>query len=570
MNDLILLNLDGDQLLGCDRVSPQGRQPVRLQAVTPSAAVIELATDPAVRHIAWLDQRWAASARPVHEWPALLRQPLELLHYGAGQQTARAGQALGFVYFDTPYLLPAPTGNRVPTWLVSPAAGICRGDLFSTHLFDPNAPTWTVALWAFAYRLMAGGAFPYSTPDLFTAPDQAVATAPKLVFTTWEAAWFVRRVYGAKWLPFWLAGEWWRRQRLPLATALRAWFTSRPPAMDTQPLQALHAEVTESLTDAQEDGDQEVDVILPTLCRPEHLQNVLEDLARQTIPPCTVYVVDQRLPADADVATKMPTLFRVEGKNWPFRLDHTVVNWVGACRARNLALAKASSRWVLFLDDDVRLDPVFLANMLTAARRYQVGAVNATVVNPPFKKPTPAVPWPHAWARFGTCAGLVERTFATAIGGFDERLEGGFGEDTEYGIRLRLTGANIICLPNEIVRHLKAPRGGFRFDYPHPWRGGAVKPNPSPTVMLPRLIHDSPDMLAGYRLHYTLGALAHTSCWRWPQKLREVDQGWAASLHWAAYLRDHSPAPTRCETVKIKNWKRRKTGSNKHLRQECE
>lgn len=276
-----------------------------------------------------------------------------------------------------------------------------------------------------------------------------------------------------------------------------------------------------------------VDVILPTLGRPGPLADVLADLAHQTHLPTSVLVVEQAppgCPCLPDAVTAPP---------WPFRLIHRRVEWVGACRARNLAIADATAEWLLFLDDDVRLPPGFLSALLRVAMRYEVNAVNARVDTPRPGRPG-AVAQKQAqvrvWPTFGTCAALVRRVLAVACGGFDERLDGGFGEDWEFGLRLRQASACILYAPEASALHLKASAGGFRYEFPHPWRGASVRPRPSPTIMLARQLHYTPTQQQGYRLAYVLERLGAVPCWCWPEEWRRIRREWAASEQWAGAL----------------------------------
>jgi hypothetical protein len=296
--------------------------------------------------------------------------------------------------------------------------------------------------------------------------------------------------------------------------------------------------------------DTSIDVIIPTLGRPECVADVLTDLARQTRLPTRVIVVEQAPPGCPCLPDTMPAA------PWPFRLEQRRVEWVGACRARNLALAAATAEWVLFLDDDVRLAPGLLAQLLEVAAAWHGDAVNARVETPGRAAPpapahsaakAAATPPPvRPWPTFGTCATLVRREPAVACGGFDERLEGGFGEDWEFGLRLRHGGVSVLYAPGAPVLHLKASAGGFRYEFPHPWRGAPVEPRPSPTILLARQLHFTTEQQRGYRLAYTLERLGAVPCWRWPGEWRRVRREWATSKQWAGELarRPSAPPPT--------------------------
>lgn len=86
------------------------------------------------------------------------------------------------------------------------------------------------------------------------------------------------------------------------------------------------------------------------------------------------------------------------------------------------------------------------------------------------------------------------------------------------------------------VLHLKAPVGGFRYTFPHPWRTDPVPPRPSPTVLYTQQKHGTPAMQAGYQLFYVLKQLAAI---RLSQGLLEplrIRQRWRSARRWAAWL----------------------------------
>ncbi len=283
----------------------------------------------------------------------------------------------------------------------------------------------------------------------------------------------------------------------------------------------------------------DVDAIIPTLARPEHCLNLLRDLAAQTVPLRRVFLIEQS--PEPGAASELQPLTQMP---WPFELCHRLVPWVGACRARNAAIAEAAAEWLFLLDDDIRLEPDCVSGLIELGSAYGVDAVNAAV-REPSERPTPhdGVQMPFCWRQLGSGSALVRRDAALRAGPFDERLEGGFGEDWEFGLRLRLTGANVLAAPAVRVLHLKAPRGGFRFRFPHPWLTDKVQPCPSPTFALARRLHYSREQQCGYRLAYLLKRLRASAPWRWPG----IFAAWRRAEYWALRLeltRTAAPAPT--------------------------
>ncbi len=275
-----------------------------------------------------------------------------------------------------------------------------------------------------------------------------------------------------------------------------------------------------------------VDVVLPTLGRAAAVRDVLADLARQTVLPRRVIVVEQNPQPDG--TSELADLSR---QSWPFALHHRFVRWAGACRARNLALAECTAEWLLFVDDDVRLRPTVVAELLSTQQAYGVAAVDALALRPQ-EQPRYAQRHgvPYAWDGFSTCCALVRRAAVIAAGGFDERLTGGYGDDFDLGLRLHLQGVNVLLAPACRVEHLYVPAGGFRFPLPPPWAAANPAPRPSPTMLLWRHQYFTPDQHHGFKLFYLLSQLLRSRPWSWLTEWRRLRPAWDASESWAARL----------------------------------
>ena len=468
-------------------------------------------------HVAWYDRHLEPWLRDPATWPELLRHSLEVLHLGCLQRTDLAVRELGRVDFDSPFLLPGPADRRYPTWLVAPAGGIAPAALVRALGLDPRLGL-AAALLDLGRQAQREGLFLYSEPALLARPvPEAVRASLRFELDRREIALLIGRGYGRQWLGF---------QALAAALFDRAlpspvgWRASARPAVDREALARLHPSV-----DLPAAG--EVDAVIPTLGRPGPLRDVLEDLAAQTVPPRRVIVAEQRPPGVEPAS--------LDGV-WPFELVPRTVEWTGACRARNLALQEVRSPWVLFLDDDVRLAPGTVTQLLALARAYGVGAVNASVFLPHQAAEAGPGGLPGVWSTFGTCAALVETAALREAGPFDERLEGGYGEDKELGIRLRQAGCSVLYAPAVRVLHLKATAGGFRHEVRFPWQREPVQPRPSPIFLYARNKHATVAMQQGYRLFYALDRLRSVPALARPGELLRILRGWERSAHWAERL----------------------------------
>lgn len=458
--------------------------------------------------IAWHDRGLEPWLSDPETWPALARHRLRVLHLGCMQRTDLAAGSLGYVDFDEPGLLPGPADRRFGTPLISPAAGLIHAAALRALAPDPGWSSLTGFLFDLGLRGARHGLAPRSDPALLRGPLPPLAK-PELPEA--DLARLIRRVYGRKWVGFWFLARLLHDDRIALLPALRGWTASAPGRIDEAQLAALHP--------ALPPGEEAtVDVLIPTLGRPGPLRDVLDDLARQTLRPRRVIVVDQA--GDPEPSG-----------DWPFEIVHLAQPEPGACRARNAGLREARSEWVLLLDDDVRLRPGLIDHLVRSARAYDVEAVNAAVHLP---GETPAGGPPRPWPVFASGASLVSARSLAAAGGFDERLEGGYGEDYEFGLRLRLAGAEVLYAPGEPVLHLKAPAGGFRERTGSlPWSGDPVPPRPSPPVLYSRRKHHTPPMQNGYRLYYSLKRLARAPWTSRLRELRDLSRQWERAAWWA-------------------------------------
>ena len=91
-----------------------------------------------------------------------------------------------------------------------------------------------------------------------------------------------------------------------------------------------------------------ISVIVPTICRPEHLERALRSLAAQTRAADEVVVVLPSAPSPCDVIAAGASAVQVRGSE------------AGIVAAVNLGLATASGDVVALLDDDAEAPPHWL------------------------------------------------------------------------------------------------------------------------------------------------------------------------------------------------------------------
>lgn len=231
---------------------------------------------------------------------------------------------------------------------------------------------------------------------------------------------------------------------------------------------------------------ERVSVILPTLGRPELVARVLDDLRAQTVAPAEVICVDQNGPpgpgatAYEGFADLPLTVIRQDG--------------TGQWRARNEAVARATGDVLLFVDDDSRVAPDFVAQHLLALARYGAdvsagGSISAV-----------GAPVPESYGffraadQFDSGNALVRRALLERLGAFDRQYDRMPGGDGDFGMRAYLDGALVVHNPLAARAHLKAQTGGLRtFGSLDSYRvAGRFTPRPRPSVVYYAKRHLSP------------------------------------------------------------------------------
>ncbi|MBT1544737.1 glycosyltransferase family 2 protein [Curtobacterium aurantiacum] len=123
----------------------------------------------------------------------------------------------------------------------------------------------------------------------------------------------------------------------------------------------------------------DVDVLIPTVGRPAELATTLAGLAAQTEVDLRVVLSDQSADGDAASAPAVAAMLRVlEAQGRPVVLL-THPERRGLAEHRQFLLDHAEAAAVLFLDDDVWLEPGSIARMLDALRTLGCGFVGSAV-----------------------------------------------------------------------------------------------------------------------------------------------------------------------------------------------
>ncbi len=222
-----------------------------------------------------------------------------------------------------------------------------------------------------------------------------------------------------------------------------------------------------------------ISAIVPTIGRVDSLNALLDSLAAQT---CKV---DEVIVASAD----QETFVRSSG----LVLKQIVVSPPNAVRQRMAAIDIARGEYLLFLDDDVVLEPDCVQHMLSASEANDdVVAVTADFSNQPWPEPTriwqlylrhvlnlehdewqgrvvgpllrfgfnpvPSTAQSMEW--LGSGSSLVRRSAFVAVGGFSDFFlhRCTINEDVDLGLKLQRAGRIMFC-PDARMAHHHAPSG---------------------------------------------------------------------------------------------------------------
>ncbi|GGQ40411.1 glycosyltransferase family 2 protein [Couchioplanes azureus] len=224
-----------------------------------------------------------------------------------------------------------------------------------------------------------------------------------------------------------------------------------------------------------------ISVVLCTRNRPGHLRTALASLQRLAYGTFEVVVVDNGSDTDAT--------HRIVAELGDPRIRSVDAPVPGLSRARNVGLRHARHDVVAYTDDDVVVDPGWLAG-ISAGFRSEPGvscvsgmvpsveltspcqayfdkrvtwARNSVRESFSLRRPRPAEPmFPFEVGRFGTGANFaIRRETVLALGGFDEGFgvgsPTGGGEDIDMFVRVLLSGHTLVYEPSAIIWHRHRP-----------------------------------------------------------------------------------------------------------------
>ena len=196
--------------------------------------------------------------------------------------------------------------------------------------------------------------------------------------------------------------------------------------------------------------DPMVSIIIPTLNRYSYLKDALHDLEKQEYLNFEVIIVDQSEPFNEKFYEQ-------------FNLDIVLIRQkeMALWLARNNAIRKSKSDYILFYEDDVRVQSQWIFNHLKTIDYFQ-SDVSVGVFYPKGE----AIPKEklnfHLAAQFPSGNAMVKKTVFKKTGLFDCQFERMRMGDGEFGARCIKNGIFLISNPKAFCEDVKAPEGGLR------------------------------------------------------------------------------------------------------------
>ena len=401
-----------------------------------------------------------------------------------------------------------------PTWQMSSVVGAIKAStvLLTDIKYWETSDNLDFVLNSIAKLYQPLGMFCYSEPQLIAVSKSQLAFKTA---TSKELFCFVSQQYKWVWKHFLLLCLVIYEKRLPLLP----WFFSIFKSIQKKQIADLNFESYEPVINWE---TETIDVIIPTIGRKQYLYDVLKDLSVQTHLPKNVIIVEQNPVQDSE-----SELDYIHNEVWPFQIKHIFTHQTGACQARNKALALLESNWCFFNDDDNRFDERLIEEAIKFLKEFNLNVFSTNYL---LRDEIQLYNRISQTTIFGSGNSFVRSNIAKTIP-FELKLEFGYGEDTEYGLKLRKSGYDIVYNPSTRIIHLKAPMGGFRTKFVHPWENQLIQPKPSPTIMWVKQKYNTKKQLLGYKIRLFLKVYKY-QFW----KVKTFQKQWEQSNYWTKII----------------------------------
>ncbi|MEZ4795951.1 MAG: glycosyltransferase [Flavobacteriaceae bacterium] len=423
---------------------------------------------------------------------------------------------IGFV--DSSPFIKINKNVTYPTWLMSSCIGAIHAEVLLKYDFNEfKNDSFEYALNSIAKIGMLNGLFCYSEPNLLQSNSIKLPPFKTKTKTLFK---FIKQHYKSGWIFITFFNSLIYEKKLLILPLLVSIFNSKKQA-------SLNFNNIAVKSSRRNNNNLTIDVVIPTIGRKPYLYDVLQDLSKQTLLPKQVIIVEQNQNQNSK-----SELDYLKSNNWPYKIKHIFIHQTGACNARNIALENVKSEFVFLADDDIRFDVHTLKKALSQMNDYGLKAATLSCLKKGEKETKNNI---MPWHTFGTASSIILSSITKSIH-FDLAYEHGFGEDGDYGMQIRNLSQDVGYLPDCSLLHLKAPVGGFRTKFEHPWEKEKILPKPSPTVMLFNLKHRTKFQLLGYKTILFLKFFKLQSNKNIFTYMSNMKKRWNKSIYWAQHL----------------------------------
>ena len=426
----------------------------------------------------------------------------------------------GIEYVDQLPFINVKQGVKYPTWTMSSDIGVIKGKtLLKFKPLLKGIQSFPYLLNSVAKVGQQNGLFCYSDPGLIDSDEQGNflrTTGRNKLFL------FVYQHYKTIWIFVLFFCYVKYEKSLPVFSFLKCFLKPKffKKDVDISEIKIVRKSLINN-------PKSSIDVIIPTIGRPEYVKQVVEDFSKQSHLPTRLIIVEQQpdLNLNSDIQNFL-------AKEWPFQIIHIFTHNTGACMARNRALEKVESEWIFFADDDIRIGKQVLAKTLEEAERLTADCISLNCRQPGEETFFCKV---KQWGSFGSGTSLVRSQFAKHLH-FSEVFEHGYGEDVDFGMKLREKGCDIIYHPKLEIQHLKAPVGGFRKKSKMEWEKENLRPKPSPTLMILVKKYYTQRQIKGFKISLFLRFYQQSGVINPFSYFKQMNRRWKISESWAKKL----------------------------------
>jgi glycosyltransferase involved in cell wall biosynthesis len=412
------------------------------------------------------------------------------------------------------------------SWRINPHQFVIRKNVWELfNGFDSAYQSIEMKALSLGYDLIRNGGIPIYVKGLFSNTNQEYNTIP----VSDEYLFFRKKFKPGHSLYLWIRSGIWN----PLHT--KAFFAAKKNASFDLNTPVVPPKVLNPLQ-----GNPTVSYIIPTMMRQDYTLQLLNDLSNQTYKPSQVVVVDATPSEQRDESLYDASAYEFE----------LIVKWQsskGSCRARNEGIELCTGEYIVFGDDDIRIAPDYIENHVRLLQTYRAGACNGLDIRADnhlqnlddlaSKRAKHLATKVGVTAGFNNANSCVKREQVNQLTGNDVNYDGGYGEDSDFGLSLVKSGVVVLYNPYAVNLHLKPASGGYRWwgaqakllgkkrkqqpwelDTPVRW----IRPVPSPTIMYYIHKHFLPRQIAEYKIKYFLLYLNNGSKIRLPLRLLNI------------------------------------------------